>query len=237
MLSGLRCRFPRCISNAVSPFLVAGLAVLSCLGSAHAATILNDGGFEAAGASNTYYSGQRIDGGSWNVATGAVYIDSNDPYVDVGNNSLNLTYANLYTTNAVSQALSTTVGQVYTVNFFADADTDNTFSLLENGLAVNGAPSSIVNNGFPGLTNSSLFMNYLGTFTASSASTTLSLSAVGNPAIGSQNGSVMIDNVTVQPSTAVTPEPASLVLLLTGALGLGTMLRQRRSARSVNATA
>lgn len=207
-------------------------ALLFCLGSAQAANIVLDGGFQSAGANSTYFAGQSIDGGSWNVATGAVYIDAGDPYVYAGNNSLNLTYANLYTINTVSQVFGTAAGQSYTVSFWADADTANTFSLLENGLTVSGTPTAIADNGFPGLSNSALFVNYLGMFTASSASTTLSLSGVANPAIGSQDGSVMIDNFSVQPSTAVTPEPDSLVLMLTGMLGVGAALRQRRSARS-----
>ncbi len=231
MNSGLRCRSQYRIPQAISRSVAMGLMLLGCMGSARAANMIADSGFETAGANNVYAAGQSIDGGSWNVTTGSVYIDAGDPYVYAGNNSLNLTYANLYTVNAVSQVLGTTAGQSYTVSFWADADTANTFSLLENGLAVSGSPTSIAENGFPGLTNSSLFVNYLGTFTASTASTVLSLSAAGDPAIGSPEGSVIIDNVNVQPSTAVTPEPGSLVFMLTGALGLGAALRQRRSAR------
>ena len=231
MRSGLRCHVASCISKSSFRPMAAGVALVCCLGSARAANIVADGGFEAAGANNIYYAGQSIDGGSWNVATGAVFIDSADPYVYAGNNSLNLTYANPYAVDAVSQVLATTAGQSYTLSFWADADTPNTFSLLENGINVAGLPNSIANNGFPGLTNSALFVDYLGTFTATSGSTTLTLSSVADPAISSQDGSVMIDNVSVQQSTAVTPEPGSLVLMLTGALGLGATIRQRRFAR------
>ena len=235
---GFRRHFQFCLSPGFFRPLAISVILLSAAGAARAANIVVDGGFETAGASNVYYAGSSLDGGSWNVTKGAVYIDSGDPYVYAGNNSLNLTYANLYAPNTLSQVLSTIAGQSYNVSFWADADSANTFSLLENGLYVSGSPLSIADNGFPGLTsNSSLFVNYSGTFTASSAATTLSLSAVGNPAIGSQDGSVMIDNVSVQPATAVTPEPGSFLLLFTGAFGLGAKLRQRRSASPVQAQA
>ncbi len=69
---------------------------------------------------------------------GEVYIDTQDPYVYAGNDSLNLTYLNLYTANSVSQVLATVVGQTYGVSFYADADSANTFSFTENGSAVAG---------------------------------------------------------------------------------------------------
>lgn len=233
MISGLGSRM--CAASSSRFLLCLGVGLALSGASAHAAGIL-DGGFEAAGAGGVFYAGQSIDGGStnggsWNVTTGAVYIDSADPYVYAGANSLNLTYANLYAPNTLSQALSTVVGQSYTVSFWADADTANTFSLLENGLSVSGLPTSIAINGFPGTTNSSLFVNYSGTFTANAANTTLSFTATGDPAIGSENGSVMIDDVSLQPASAVTPEPGSIALVATGLLGLGAAMRQRRSLR------
>jgi len=197
--------------------LVAGLVLLSFTPSACAASIAADGGFESAGGGNIYFAGQSIDGGSWNVTLGDIYIDSSDPYVFAGSNSVNLTAANPYAANSLAETLSTVVGEVYDVSFWADADSANAFSLLENGIAVTGTPTSIVDNGFPGpITNSSLFVDYLGLFTATSTSTTLDFTATANPPIGSAFGSVMIDNVSVLP----TPEPSSVVLTLTGVLGL-----------------
>ncbi len=229
MISGLGSRICAAFS---SRFLCLGVGLVfsGAVATAHAAGIL-DGGFETAGAGGVFYAGQSIDSGSWNVTTGAVYIDSADPYVYAGANSLNLTYANLYAPNTVSQALSTVVGQSYTVSFWGNADTANTFALRENGLAVSGLPASIANNGFPGTTNSALFVNYSGTFLAGAANTTLSFTATGDPGIGSENGSVMIDDVSLQPASAVTPEPGSLALVATGLLGLGAAMRQRRSLR------
>lgn len=197
--------------------LLLTMAVLGLSVPGQAASILVDGGFESAGSNSIYFAGQTIDGGSWNVIQGAVYIDSADPFVFSGNNSLNLTGANPYVANSVSQALTTVIGNSYAVNFWANSDSPNTFSLTANGIALTGAPGSVVNNGFPGaVTNSSLFVDYLAVFKATSANTTLSFSSTANPPIGSQVGSVMIDNVGVQ----LIPEPGSLALTLTGTLGL-----------------
>jgi hypothetical protein len=208
-------------------FLALGVlaALLSLNISAHASVIV-DGGFEAAGGGNTYYAGQYIDPtDSWYVKTGAVYIDSDDPWVYDGNNSLNLTYANLYAPDTVTQTFATVVGQIYDISFWANADTPNAFAATENGLAIAGLPTSIVDNGFPNPTNSSLFVDYSGHFTATSTTTTLQLTSTADPAILSGDGSVMIDDLTV-----ITPEPSSIVLMLTGMLGLGFAAARKRLA-------
>lgn len=200
--------------------------------SAHASTVIADPGFETAGGGNVYFAGQSIDGGSWNVTNGAVFIDSLDPYVYDGSNSVNLTLANLYVSNSLDQTLTTTIGQQYTVNFWANADSANTFSLTENGIALKGSPTSIVDNGFPGtVTNSSLFVDYTGIFLATSTTTDLSFTATGDPAIGSTDGSVMIDDVSIK----ATPEPGSIVLMLTGIAGL-LLVTRKHLGRFVSAS-
>ncbi len=82
---------------------------------------------------------------------------------------------NLHTPKTVSEVVSTLTGQYYGINFFADADTANTFLFTENGLTIASTPTSIASNGFPSATNSSLFTNYTGFFVATSATTTLTL--------------------------------------------------------------
>lgn len=219
-LFGLRRRF---VSSLCA---LAASATLSSGVFAHAATLVADGGFEAAGGGNVYYAGSSIDGGSWDVTTGAVYIDTNDAWVYAGANSVNLTGANLYTANTLSQTLATVAGLTYDVSFWGDADIPNTFSVTENGTLLAGTPSAIAENGFPGATNSNEFVLYTGTFTATSASTLLSFTSVGDPAIGSADYSVVLDDVNVQ--AAPTPEPGSLMLAGTGLAGLGSMLARRR---------
>jgi hypothetical protein len=202
--------------------LFATVALFGLTASLHAASIVTDDGFESAGGGNEYFAGHSIDGGSWNVVTGAVYIDSGDPYVYAGSNSLNLTGVNPYTADAVSQTLTTIAGDVYTLNFWANSDSPNTFS-----------PTSILNDGFPGaITNSSLFTDYSETFRASTNSTTLTFSDVSNPSLTNpnQSGSVLIDNVSVQ--IAPTPEPGSAVLMSTGLLALALVAGRKRLLQS-----
>ena len=221
---------PRRKNPSFGMFVAAIATVVGLSVSAHASTVIADGGFEAAGGGNVYFAGQSIDGGSWNVTNGAVYIDTLDPYVYAGSNSVNLTLANLYVPNSLEQTLTTTVGQTYTVNFWANSDSANTFSLTENGSALTGSPTSIVDNGFPGtITNSSLFVDYTGEFTATSTTTALTFTAPGDPIIGSTDGSVMIDDVGI----SATPEPGSIVLTLTGMIGLGLLAARKRLGRSV----
>jgi hypothetical protein len=221
---------PRRKNPSFGMFVAAIATVVGLSVSAHASTVIADGGFEAAGGGNVYFAGQSIDGGSWNVTNGAVYIDTLDPYVYAGSNSVNLTLANLYVPNSLEQTLTTTVGQTYTVNFWANSDSANTFSLTENGSALTGSPTSIVDNGFPGtITNSSLFVDYTGEFTATSTTTDLTFTATGDPIIGSTDGSVMIDDVGI----SATPEPGSIVLTLTGMIGLGLLAARKRLGRSV----
>jgi hypothetical protein len=219
------------------PLVLITLAAAFSLGaSAHASSILADGGFEAAGGGSVYYAGQSIDGGSWTVTQGAVYIDNLDPWVYDGANSLNLTGANLYAANSVDQILTTVVGQFYTVNFWANADISNSFSLTENGFAVSGASNSIAQNGFSdqidALGNSAHFVDYTGYFYANSTSTDVRFTATGNPSIGSDNYSVIIDDVSVTP----TPEPGSILLMLTGFLALALLMGKKRLGQSASAT-
>ena len=214
--------------------IFAAAALLGSAVSLHAASIVTDGGFESAGGGNEYFAGHSIDGGSWNVITGAVYIDSGDPYVYAGSNSLNLTGVNPYTADTISQTLTTIAGDLYTLNFWANSDSSNAFSLLANGVAIAGAPSSIVDNGFPGaITNSSLFTDYSETFKATTSSTTLTFSDISDPSLTdpTQSGSVLIDNVSVQLAPA--PEPGSIVFMSTGLLALALVAGRKRLFPSV----
>lgn len=210
-----------------SSLLVAAMvAVMSLSAPAHASNnnLVTDGGFESAGGGNVYNATSSIDGGSWTVTQGAVYIDNDDAWVYAGNNSLNLTGANLYVPNTIQQVLTTVIGQQYTLNFWGDADISNAFSVAENGDTITGTPTSIVDNGFPDMTNSNLFEDYSGIFVATSTTTDLDFTAIGNPPIDSADYSVMIDNVSV----VATPEPGSIVLLLTGVVALGLVAGRKR---------
>jgi len=221
---------PRFLKALSLPMRLAAVAAVFCLGaSAHASNQLADGGFEAAGGGNIYYAGQSIDGGAWTVSLGDIYIDNADPYVYDGSNAANLTLANLYVPNSLSQTVATTAGQEYTISFFANSDASNTFAVTENGTDISGLPTSIVDNGFPSANtdgNSALFVDYTSSFVATSASTELTFTATGDPGIGSPDGSVMIDDVVLESSP--TPEPGSIMLTLTGIAGLALVAARKR---------
>jgi hypothetical protein len=219
---------PRYLKAASLPMRLVAVAAVFCLGAtAHASNLLADGGFEAAGGGNIYYAGQSIDGGAWTVTLGDTYIDNADPYVYDGSNAANLTLANLYVPNSLSQTVATTVGQEYVISFFANSDSSNTFAVTENGTDISGLPTSIVDNGFPSANtdgNSALFVDYTSSFIATSASTELTFTATGDPGIGSPDGSVMIDDVVLQ----ATPEPGSILLTLTGIAALALVAARKR---------
>jgi hypothetical protein len=205
--------------------LTALAAAFTLCTSAHASNLIADSGFESAGGApfNTYFAGQSIDGGSWNVTQGAVYIDTQDPYVYQGNNALNLTLANPYVPDSIAQTVATVVGQTYQISFYADSDSSNTFSL------------TIAQLGFPSLNNdgnSGLFTDYSAAFIATSTSTTLDFTSTADPAIGSPYGSVMIDNVSLQ----ATPEPNSFLLLLTGIASAALFFGRRSLAGTISAS-
>jgi hypothetical protein len=217
--------------------LTALAAAFTLCTSAHASNLIADSGFESAGGApfNTYFAGQSIDGGSWNVTQGAVYIDTQDPYVYQGNNALNLTLANPYVPDSIAQTVATVVGQTYQISFYADSDSSNTFSLTEDGLTIAGTPSTIAQLGFPSLNNdgnSGLFTDYSAAFIATSTSTTLDFTSTADPAIGSPYGSVMIDNVSLQ----ATPEPNSFLLLLTGIASAALFFGRRSLAGTISAS-
>jgi len=207
---------------------IAALAALLTLGSsARADNIVADPGFESAGGGSITYATSSIDG-SWTVTQGAVYIDTVDPWVYDGANSANLTGANIDAPTSLEQTLTTISGLTYEVSFWANADIPNSFSLTENGNAVSGTPNTIAQNGFPDQSdangNSAQFVDYTGSFLATSTSTDLTFTATGTPPIGSPNYSVIVDDVDVTP----TPEPGSFVLLLSGLLGVGLLMARKR---------
>jgi hypothetical protein len=217
------------------PLIAAVLAVLSISATAHAGNIVADPGFESAGGGGTYYAGQSIDGGNWIVGGGAstVYIDNQDPYVYDGNNSANLTAFTPYASSSLYQDLTTVVGQSYVISFWADSDSPNTLSVTENGLSIGGLPGSVADNGFPNANNSSLFVDYTGEFVATSTITDLEFTAYANPTLAEYingDGSVVIDDASV----TAAPEPGSIVLMLTGLVGLGLLVARKRLGQTLS---
>ncbi len=197
---------------------------------AHAAgNLVQDGGFELSDPSapantrDNFAAVTSFDGGFWTVGQGVVGIDTTNKFVLTGKKSLFLTDGSGL--NAVTQTLSTVVGQVYTISFDANADSANGVSVLFGGIPVAGAPTTIAQNGFPGA-----FTTYTATATANSASTVLTLEGFSHFAPTTANQTVEIDNVSV----AAVPEAstiASLGLLLASGLG-GVLVTARKKAKS-----
>jgi hypothetical protein len=202
-----------------------------------AENIVQNPGFELAdpnalpGDLNLFTSGQSIDGGTWFVTEGTVGVDTETSFIFNGRKSVLLDGDNSGP-DSLTQTLATTPGQIYTILFWANADVPNVFSVTFGGTPVTGTPTSIAQNGFPGvdpLSNSSLFVLYLGTATATSASTDLTFTTTASPTIDS-GVTVEIDNIMVV--AGAIPEPSALTLASTGAV-LGSLwqffLRRRKA--------
>ena len=114
-----------------------GLALV-CFGSnarLYGGNIVVDGGFEAAdpngapGATNYFMAGESIDGGNWIVGPNSeVGVDTQNNYVFAGNKSVFLD-GRRAGPDSLTQTLTTVVGQTYTMSFYGNADTPNTFSV------------------------------------------------------------------------------------------------------------
>ena len=220
------------------PVRPAIFALLLSMGLTAYGDIVVDGNFEgsalgALAGSTVQFSGSSIDSGAWNVTQGSVGVDTRNFYVYDGNKSIFLN-GDSGGPDSLEQTLNTVVGETYTVGFWANADTSNTFSVTFGGLAVNGAPTSILANGFPStswLGNSGLFQYYSGTVTATSAISDLVFTATN---MGSGPGvTVEIDDVSVNGVSAngSVPEPASIALFATVIAGVGLVGRKHLAER------
>ena len=195
--------------------LAAFALILMGVGQARGDNLVVNGGFE-----NGNFSGWT-QSGSFSAATGGpghvgLYIggygpQSGDFYAALGT---------VRTLGTLSQTLTTTPGQTYTLSFFLanDGGTPNEFRVDWNGTTMLDQ-IGIGNQGYSAF-------NFV--VKATSATTSLTFFERNDP------GYLSLDNVTVSTATVdggpppKAPEPSSLVLLAVGALGLAGFAGLRR---------
>ena len=216
---------------------LAVLGILACECSVvYGGSAVVDGGFENADptappdTTDYFTAGMSIDSGAWIVSQGTVGVDTQDSYVYDGNKSVFLdgSAATVFSPgpDSLTQTLTTVPGDIYTLDFFAAADTPNNFMVTFGGAVVTGAPTSIAPNGIP-----AGFAAYSGTAMATSISSDLVFTSTDLSL-----GTVEIDDVSVTDSSlfAASPEPPTWLSVLIGtAIGLIGMARSRREALSL----
>jgi hypothetical protein len=205
--------------------------------SALANNIVSDPGFESAtgttsGSETFYSSGTSLDGGTWNVTAGNIGIDTQELYVFDGNNSVILNGTGFYATDALTETLTTVVGQSYYITYWADSEVPNSLFVNFGSQMVSGIPAGVAQNGFPSgsyLGNSPEFVKYVGEATATSTSTALTFTTSAYPNLLNPNATnVELDDVSV----SVAPEPGTIVFSLTGLAGLAFLVVRRRKGQS-----
>jgi choice-of-anchor C domain-containing protein len=208
----------------------AAAATLVIAGSAGAATIVNggfvgpsapDGSFQTVGLSTGVIPGWTVSSGDVDWIKGYWQSSDGDGFsVDLNGNH----------PGAISQTIDTVIGQTYTLSFDMSANPDHGNDLRLILGDTGGAATTFAYN-LDVSTNSRANMNWTPqflNFTATGDSTTITF-ASGSGGANCCYGAA-IDNVAIADAV---PEPASWALMLTGFLGMGTVLRRSRRPQAV----
>ena len=203
---------------------LAFLAAAALLPSHAVAGLILDGGFESASLAE-YTTGPIGDG--WSVLGGTIQIlDAATGFGSVPHSGTQ--FADLdfgISVNQLSQTLTTTPGQFYTISFWLSDDVgSNQFSVAFGGDTLTSFITTALGDGnYQQMTFSNV--------EATSASTALTFT--GQWMFGGAGGGVgtVIDDVDVEAQSTV-PEPASWMAAAAGLLALATFCAVRRDART-----
>ncbi len=192
--------------------VVAAVAVALCVGapSTFAGNLVSNGSFESGD-----YSGWTETGNFEfsQVVSGAFYV-----YSGAQDGSYYATFGPVSSDGGISQTLSTVSGTQYTFSFWLNAvgDDPSDFSAYWNGTQL----VSLTDPNTGGVWTQYTF-NVTGT-----GSDTISFNFRDDPAY------IALDNVSVTANTGgTTPEPSSFILLGTGVIGLGGVIRRKLTRR------
>ena len=223
----------------------AGLAALLLAMTPSAQAQIVNGSFETPAISGTFQNftpGSSI--GAWTVVgnAGTSVTLLTTTYSEPGNGmtafqsldgvqSLDITGpGNLGTTVGVQQSITTVNGQAYTLSFFvgkAQSSNGSPFysdpTILD--LSIDGGARTSFTN--PNAGNSGFLDWKQFTFDFTATSTSTSVAFFNGTASGNEN-EVGLDNITIAPRVAATPEPGAVSLLAGLGLSAGVFLRRRR---------
>ena len=192
-------------------------ALLPAVAHAGGTNLVQDGSFEAATV-GSHLTGASL-GDGWTSASGNVFVSSSAPEAYDGLNTVN--FGGLTSQQGtLSQSIATTLGQRYTISFYAASDNPNaalTASFGTDSLSINPVPNSGVFSG------PSDFTHFTFDSTADSALTTLTFAGTKTEKIG-----IVLDDVSVAavPEASTTLSFGLLLALGTGGLWVGRKKRQ-----------
>ena len=132
--------------------------------------------------------------------------------------------AGTYNNSTVEQVISTIAGHIYKLSYVAAQRSGDSGATMET-LVTDAVSHTQIASQIPSITTSA-FNPFSLTFTATSASTEIAF--INNTNNGHDN-TVDVSNVVMVDPPAALPLPASIGLLGAGAVGLGLLLRKRRT--------
>jgi hypothetical protein len=198
--------------------VLASAALCSAFSAFAATDLVSDGSFESVAVdAGTFADFAAIAG--WTATSGSIEVRD----ADVGTAADGINYVELDSTanSAMSTTLATVAGETYTLSFRYSNRADGV-AVDSNGLSYDvGAGAVAVPVAAENTGSDNAWTLYTTTFTATSATTTLSFAATGT----SDSFGSSLDDVSV---TSVVPEPATMAMMAAGVLTLLGIGRRRR---------